>query len=130
MNAATRARKSARRLFRDCFVASGLDENRARRVVISVIDAGRRDALPLLTQFHRLVRLEHDRHRAIVESATPLPSDLQKVIGAGLARIYGPSLDSTFLHNVSLIGGLRIRVGSDVYDGSIRGRLAALEGRL
>ena len=36
----------------------------------------------------------------------------------------------TFVPNPELIGGMRVTVGSDVYDGSIRNQLAALEARL
>ncbi len=39
-------------------------------------------------------------------------------------------LETSFEQNAALIGGVRIKVGSDVYDGSVRARLAALEARL
>jgi F-type H+-transporting ATPase subunit delta len=56
-----------------------------------------------------------------------LPPDLQASIEAGLARRYGPGLSTAFAHRPALIGGMRIQVGSDVYDGSVRAGLAALE---
>jgi F0F1-type ATP synthase delta subunit len=51
---------------------------------------------------------------------------VQTAVAAAVARAYGP-LTSSFAHDPSLIGGLRIRVGSHLYDGTILGRLAALE---
>jgi len=57
----------------------------------------------------------------------PLPPDLQADVQAGLARAHGPGLHISFAHRPTLIGGMRIQVGCDVYDGSVRGRLAALE---
>ena len=48
-------------------------------------------------------------------------------IQAGLARRYGPGLSTAFAQRPALIGGMRIQVGSDVYDGSVRAGLAALE---
>ena len=78
----------------------------------------------------RLVRLDRDGHRAIVESATPLPDDLRIDVQTGLARAYGQGLDTSFEVNPRLIGGMRIRVGSDVYDASVLAKLAALEARL
>ncbi len=42
-------------------------------------------------------------------------------------RRYGAALRTTFVLQPALIGGLRIQVGSDVYDGSVRAGLAALE---
>jgi len=51
----------------------------------------------------------------------------QAGIEAGLKRRYGPGLTAVFAHRPALIGGMRIQVGSDVYDGSVRAGLAALE---
>jgi F-type H+-transporting ATPase subunit delta len=56
-----------------------------------------------------------------------LPPDLQAGIEAGLKRRYGPGLTAVFAQRPALIGGMRIQVGSDVYDGSVRAGLAALE---
>jgi F-type H+-transporting ATPase subunit delta len=44
--------------------------------------------------------------------------------------IYGDGLATSFRENADLIGGMRIKVGSDVYDGSIRRKLEALRARL
>jgi F-type H+-transporting ATPase subunit delta len=78
----------------------------------------------------RLVKLDRDRHAAVVESAAPLPHELRDKVEAGLARAYGPGLATSFEHKPELIGGMRIKVGSDVYDGSVKARLAALEAGL
>ena len=92
--------------------------------------SGRRGALPILSEFKRLVRLDRDRHTAIVESAAPLAGDLRDGIQSDLVRLYGPRFDTLFRQNPALIGGIRIRVGSDVYDSSVRARLAVLASRL
>jgi F-type H+-transporting ATPase subunit delta len=76
-----------------------------------------------------LVKHDCTRHTATVESATPLLSGMQASIQAGLSRVYGPGLSTAFIHSPALIGGIRIKVGSDVYDGSVQARLAALEAR-
>ena len=77
-----------------------------------------------------MVRLDRDGHRAAVESATSLADDVREDVRAGLARVYGPGLETSFDQNPALIGGMRIRVGSDVYDSSVRAKLAALASRL
>ena len=123
------AKREAKQLFRFCLVKGLLDENRVRNVVQDVIAARRRDCPAILSHFRRLVRLEIARRRATVESAAPLPPDLQASIEAGLKRRYGPGLTAVFAQRPALIGGMRIQVGSDVYDGSVRGRLAALAAR-
>ena len=92
--------------------------------------SGRRGALAVLSDFQRMVRLEGDRHRAIIEIATPLGDDLRKDVATNLARIYGTGLETSFEENPALIAGMRIQVGSDVYDGSVRGRLASIDAGL
>ena len=121
------AKREAKQLLRFCLVNGLLDENRVRNVVRHVVAGGRRDSLPILSHFRRLVKLEIAGRTATVESAAPLPPDLQASIEAGLARRYGPGLSTAFAHRPALIGGMRIQVGSDVYDGSVRASLAALE---
>jgi F-type H+-transporting ATPase subunit delta len=121
------AKREAKRLFRFCLVNGLLDEARARQVVRGIIDAKRRGGLALLSHFQRLVKLDLARHTAQVESAIPLPDDLRASVQAGLTRTYGPGIRASFAHNPGLIGGMRIKVGSDVYDGSVRARLNALE---
>jgi len=65
--------------------------------------------------------------RTSAESAIPLSPDTQGRIEAGLSRAYGPGLSFSFAESPSLIGGMRIKVGSDVFDGSVRNRLESLE---
>jgi F-type H+-transporting ATPase subunit delta len=127
MKTSRKTKREAKRLFRFCLVNGVLDEGRTRQVVQRIIKAKRRDGLALLSHFQRLVKIECARHTAQVESAVPLPADLRAGIQAALARTYGPGISPSFAHNPGLIGGMRIKVGSDVYDGSVRARLAALE---
>ena len=130
MKASRTTRRAARRLFRLCRVDGRLDAERVRLVATRIAGSGRRGTLAMLGQLLRLVRIDRDGHRAIVESATLLPDDLRVDVQSGLARLYGQGLDTSFAINPRLIGGMRIRVGSDVYDASVRAKLAALEARL
>jgi len=127
MKTTRQTKREAKRLFRLCLVNGLVDEGRTRQVVQKMIESKRRGALVSLSHFRRLVKLEYARHTAEVESAVPVPADLRASIQAGLARAYGPGISASFVHNPGLIGGMRIKVGSDVYDGSVRARLAALE---
>jgi F-type H+-transporting ATPase subunit delta len=122
--------REARQLFRLCLVDGVVDEDRARKVVHDVVAAGRAGRLGILARFEHLVKLDRLEHTANVESAAPLPADVRDSIEADLGRIYGKAIAISFADNPALIGGVRIRVGSDVYDGSVKARLAALEARL
>jgi F-type H+-transporting ATPase subunit delta len=126
MKTTKQAMREAHQLFRLCLVNGGLDEARVRQVVQLVLQSGRRGYLALLSHFVRLVKLDYDRHTAKVESALALPDDLQAGVQAGLTGIYGPGITAQFARNPALIGGMRIQVGSDVYDGSVQSGLAAL----
>ena len=119
--------REARQLFRVCLVDGRLDEDRARVVVQRVIQSRHRGYLTLLGHFKRLLKLQYDRFTARVESALPLPADLQATVRAELTGVYGPGITTLFARNPALIGGMRIQVGSDVYDGSVRSGLATLE---
>jgi F-type H+-transporting ATPase subunit delta len=130
MKVTRKTRRSARQLFRLCLVDGRLDEGRVRQVARRIGESKRRGAIPVLSGFQRMVRLDRDQRRASVESATTLTDDVREDVRAGLARIYGPGLETSFAENQGLIGGMRIRVGSDVYDGSVRAKLAAIEARL
>ena len=72
------------------------------------------------------MKLDYAEHTATIESATPLPVDLQTIVQSELTQRYGPGLTTAFVENPELIGGMRIQVGCDVYDGSVRARLKAL----
>ena len=124
-----KARRSARQLYRLCLVDGALDEGRARLVAERIAQSGRHGSLAMLSSFLRLVRLDRDRRTAVVESAEPLSSDMRDDLQQRLSRSYGEGLATSFALNPALIGGVRIRVGSDVFDGSVRARLAALEAR-
>jgi F-type H+-transporting ATPase subunit delta len=123
------AKRDAKEAFRLCQVNGSLDEGRVREVVRRVAEGTNRNRFKFLSNFRRLVRLDHARHTASVENATPLAADMQASIEAGLSHTYGPGLNTTFAPNPELIGGMRIKVGSDVYDTSIKARLAAVQAR-
>jgi len=127
MKITKQTKREAKQLFRSCLLNGLLDEDRVRQAVRHIVAAGRRDSPAILSHFGRLVKLDLGRRRATIESATPLPADLQAAIEAGLTRRYGPGLTTAFAHRPALIGGMRIQVGSDVYDGSVQAGLAALE---
>ena len=62
-----------------------------------------------------------------MESAAPLDAGPQADLKSRLENIYGAGLSIAFTQNPALIGGLRIQVGSDLYDGSVKTRLEKLE---
>jgi F-type H+-transporting ATPase subunit delta len=129
MKTRAQTRREAKQLYRLCLVSGMMDQGRVRAVVQAIVHSRRRGYLSLLTRFRRLVKFDLARHTANVESAVPLPADVRAGIEAGLKKGYGSGVSAVFGLDPSLIGGVRIQVASDVYDGSVRAELASLERR-
>src|SRR5207302_3480917 len=117
----------AKERFRSAQVNGVLDENKARQVVDEVLAKKPRSYVAILTHFQRLVKLDIERRTARIETVVPLDAAQQSGVRSALAKRYGAGLTFSFAQNPALIGGMRIKIGSDVYDGSIQSRLAQLQ---
>jgi F-type H+-transporting ATPase subunit delta len=124
------SRKLARLLFRASFTNNALDGAKVRANIANVARSKPRHYLDVLKDYHRLLRLEVQKRQAVIESAAPLNKETSNQIVAGLKRKYGADLTAEFKTNPELLGGVRIKVGSDVWDGSVRSRLMRLEDQL
>jgi F-type H+-transporting ATPase subunit delta len=127
MKISKQEQRGARQLFRSCQANGLLDENRVRQAVSLLVSQKPRGYVGILSRLLRLVQLDMDQHAAHIESATPLSADLQAEVTNRIGKIYGAGLEISFRQNPALIGGLRIQVGSDLYDGSVKTRLEKLE---
>jgi len=120
------ARRQAHDLFKICLVNKRLDESRLHTVFDRVSEVKPRFHLDILKEITRLVRLEVAKHHAIVHSASPLsPSQIAEFKKSLTAR-FG-EVTTEFSSDPSLIGGVRIQLGSDVWDGTVLARLQALK---
>jgi F-type H+-transporting ATPase subunit delta len=117
------ATATARRLFGLCQTDGRLDDAKLRRAIALLIEAKPRDYVAILAGLQRLTRLELERRQVMVESAVELDGASQERVVAGLTKQYGPDLVVQYQVTPALLGGLRIRVGNDVFDGSVKGRL-------
>src|SRR5688572_28405269 len=127
MKITKRARRDAKELFRAAQVNGVLDENKVRQIVDEVLTKRPRGYVAILAEYERHVKLDIDRRSARIETVVPLNPAQQSGVSSALTKRYGPGLTFSFAQNPALIGGMRIKVGSDVYDGSIQSRLAQLQ---
>jgi F-type H+-transporting ATPase subunit delta len=127
MKTPRQARREAHELWQICAAGGVLDEARARAVVDQIVQSRHGGSHAVLKHFVRLLRLDQEARTAIVASAAPLDPAVRAEIERGLARLHRRGLETRFVVDPSLIGGMRVQVGCDVYDGSVRGGLAALE---
>jgi F-type H+-transporting ATPase subunit delta len=114
----------------DQVAADGLTED-VRKFLGTLLEAGQLEQLDdILVELDRLVRRRPERRQARVTSAVPLTSAEQETLRARLTDRFGADLEFQFDVDASLIGGVRLRVGDQVIDGSIAGKLATLRDRL
>ena len=126
MKLSREARRQSKELFDLSMVDGRLDENRLRTIATEIVEKKPRHYVQMLKFITRLTRLEVARHHAIVESATQLSDEKRTEISSNLATKFG-KITTEFRHSPSLIGGLRVKLGSNVWDGSIQSRLETLK---
>lgn len=127
MKISKQAQREARQLFRCCVLNGLLDEDRVRQSVALLVEKQPRGYVAILSRLHRLVKLELARRHVCVENAVETSPAQVASLKARLEQQYGPGLNVEFRVNPQLIGGMRVQVGSDLYDGSVKTRLEKLE---
>ncbi len=120
------ALRTAKKIFAASFTDGRLDEGTMRKVVAKLRETRPRGYQQVADAYLRLVRLEIERNRAVVQSAVALDDATKTAVTADLKKKYGPHVAPEFSILPELLGGMRIRVGSDVWDGSVKNRLERL----
>lgn len=104
---------------------------KVRNFVFVVIDHRRLHQLPLIREAFELAVDEALGYvKADVTSAQSLDGKQRGALEAELMKLTGKRVRMQFATDESLIGGVVARIGSTVYDGSVRGQLDALKRRL
>ncbi len=117
-----------------------------RALVAGVIPNGAADSVVILAKravnspvFGRVTFAEniHDyiessaqilgRKLAIATAARPLTDQQRRSLSASLSKIYGQDIDLLVLIDESVIGGVKVEVGEEVIDGTVRAKLAEAE---
>ena len=126
MKVSREGRHLARQLLRASLSEGRVDAAKVSAVVKEVVDKKPRHHLGALDEFHRLLRLELATRHGVVVRAEALDAATQAAVANQLRERHGGDLSMEFRHEPSLIGGMRIRIGSDIWDGSVQGRLDRL----
>jgi F-type H+-transporting ATPase subunit delta len=92
------------------------------------------ERLAALNEMIEEFRLEMNRRLSIsdaeIVTARPLQDQERAKLEREVAELAGTRVNATFRQDKSLIGGAMVRIGSTIYDGSVRGRLERLKERL
>ena len=123
-------RQLCREMLRASFTDGQLDRGKIASLVESLLEKKPRNYVNILKNYKRLLRLEIEKRRAKIESADELDSQTTEQIVTRLKQKYGNDLEPEFVVDPTLLGGVRVRVGSDVWDGSVRNRLERLQQQL
>ncbi|MBA2432761.1 MAG: F0F1 ATP synthase subunit delta [Chthoniobacterales bacterium] len=123
-------RRLAKELLRSSFSDGQLDRARVSQLVSLLIEKKPRNYVQVLDAYKRLIRLEVEKRTATIETATELSPEVAARTVENLKRRYGSDLDTSFIVNPELLGGMRVRVGNDVWDSSVRNRLQRLQQQL
>ena len=123
-------RQMSKNLLRASYTDGQLDQGRVNALVRSLIDKKPRNFRAVLDNYKRLIRLEVEKRTATIESANELAPEVARDLVGNLKSRYGTDLTTRFVVNPELLGGMRIRIGSDVWDSSVRNRLQRLEATL
>jgi F-type H+-transporting ATPase subunit delta len=123
-------RRRARELLRGSFTNGQLDRAKIASLIDALAEKKPRHYINILQSYKRLIHLEEEKRRARIESTIELSPETSSRISDKLRRRYGEGLTTEFVADPSLLGGMRVRVGSDVWDGSVRNRLERLKQQL
>lgn len=123
-------RQLSRKMLQASFTDGQLDPGRIASLVDSLVTQKRRNYIDVLKNYKRLLRLELEKRHATIETASEANPAIRSEIETNLKSKYGNDLSTEFHVDPQLLGGMRVRVGNDVWDGSVRNRLKRLQHEL
>ncbi len=110
---------------------AGVTARPLRNFVAVLIDQDRIALLPeIAVQVERELNARGGRIDADIVSARELTQDQKTALLAEIARVTGKTILPRYATDQSLIGGVTVRVGSTIYDGSVRGQLQRMRRQL
>ena len=84
----------------------------------------------ILTEYHTIADEQAHLAEAEITSARPLNDPDRADLEAHVAKLAGGRIRATYHQDATLLGGAVVRIGSTVYDGSIRAQLQQLKQKL
>ena len=113
-------------------IAQRLEMTREARNFIAVVTDHRR--LPLFSDILKQAEQELNDHLGLadaeVSSARPLSEQERKLLEAEIAKLTGKRVRARYEQDASLLGGAVVKVGSTIYDGSVKGQLERIREQL
>jgi F-type H+-transporting ATPase subunit delta len=130
MKTSKESSKLSKSLLRLSMTAGKIDAAKVKEVLSAVALKKPRNYLSVLKGYQRLVRLEAEKSHAVIQTATKFDKKSADVMEKNLRKKFGEDLTCEFQIHPELISGVRIKIGSTVWENSVRGRLDGLEAQL
>lgn len=130
MKVSKASREFATRVFRMCTENGTLNEDKLSKSIAFLSANKPGDYVGILNALKKLVRLDLDKRTVHVESAKELTTEEGDRIKASLTKKHGDNLVFSFSVNPDLIGGLKVRIGSQIYDGTVLSKINRLANNL
>ena len=126
MKVSKEALRTARQLLRLSMKDGRIDADASRRIAAAVIKAKPRHYIATLEAYQRMLRLELEKRHAIVETSVTLSDNERESVLSDLKGRLGADITAVFRDVPELLGGMRVKLGSTVWDSSIKARLDGL----
>ena len=126
MAANKKAQQLARQLFKLSLVDGQISADRVTGVLGYIEKTQPAHQLTVLKSYRRLVTTELAKSLAVIEHAGAVSNSILQAIAASMTKKYGRAITASERTNPSLLAGLRVRVGDDVYESSVAGQLSVL----
>jgi len=102
-----------------------------RNFLFVLTDHRRTQLIPeVVTAFHQVIRYRQGIAEAEISSAIELTGAQKKEMAATLAQLTGKKIEAKYALDPALLGGVVVRIGDTIYDGSLRSRLNEMRARL
>jgi F-type H+-transporting ATPase subunit delta len=116
----------AKQLFKLSLVNGQVSPEQVAGVLGYVEQSAPRHPLQLLKLYQQAIVTELAKSHALVEHAGPVSDATLQLIAAAMTKKYSRPVTATGKPNPKLLAGLRVRIGSDIYESTVAGQLATL----
>lgn len=113
----------------DCCTEGRINSKKTLDVVRGLKSLPLEEAVYAISEFLKQLKKQKDKHSLIVESAIPLSKPNLDAIAKKFAKEYRVS-EVKNITNPSLYGGLKIKIGDNIYEDSIQSRIKQVGGMI
>lgn len=109
-------------------IFAGNESDLALNTLVLLVERKRSELIPMVyEQFVKIANEALGRAEATVYSAKALTEEESAAVAAKFTNLTGKSIQITNILEPGLLGGIKVRIGDKLYDGSLSGKLERME---